>query len=210
MSESIELGPNLMDMPPEVLDLVVASMDPPSLDATRATCHALHALCEERRELRIRRWAANKYEYSLEQHLKRACTIGCASVAKHVLERLKGLVTYDHEPVVKTREWYRVQSFNRMVHDLLPEAVHLGHAGIVKLLIGFGSDPNRSLFISSLLHIACARGHVTVVRALLEAGVDAKATDLYGQSPMEIAQQCGHPDVARALAESKSTVKQSP
>lgn len=51
----------------------------------------------------------------------------------------------------------------------------------------------------SLLHWACDRGHLEVVKLLLDRGADSDAKDAEGQTPLHYAASCGHQQVAELL-----------
>ncbi|KAK8783496.1 hypothetical protein V5799_010140 [Amblyomma americanum] len=51
----------------------------------------------------------------------------------------------------------------------------------------------------SLLHWACDRGHLEVVKLLLDRGADPEAKDAEGQTPLHYAASCGHQQVAELL-----------
>ena len=54
---------------------------------------------------------------------------------------------------------------------------------------------------STALHLASAKGHVEVVRALLDKGADAAAVDKRGSTPLHLASNGGHAGVVRVLLE---------
>ncbi|WCR53196.1 MAG: Actin-binding protein [Wolbachia endosymbiont of Ctenocephalides orientis wCori] len=44
------------------------------------------------------------------------------------------------------------------------------------------------------LHLAALRGHLDVVKSLIEKGADAKAEDKHGHTPIHLAAENGHLD----------------
>ena len=49
------------------------------------------------------------------------------------------------------------------------------------------------------LHYASSRGHTSIVKSLLDAGVDVNRQDQYGRSPIQLAAMCGHVATVRAI-----------
>ena len=75
---------------------------------------------------------------------------------------------------------------------------------IVKfLVVKHGQDVNSRGFDhqSTALHLASRRGHVKVVRALLDNGADGESRDKRKSTPLHLASNYGHAGVVRALLE---------
>ena len=77
-----------------------------------------------------------------------------------------------------------------------------GHADVVKVLLGFGSDPNRAqCWKSTPLHYAAINGHKKVVEVLLDSGANPNLADTIGYTPLLDAAFGDHTDVAQVLLE---------
>jgi len=90
-------------------------------------------------------------------------------------------------------------------HRALALAALLGHADVVGVLLDAGEDPSRfnpqNLHAHGTpLHHAACRGHLAVVRLLVERGarLDVKDT-LWESTPLGWAEYCGKPEVAEYL-----------
>jgi hypothetical protein len=70
-------------------------------------------------------------------------------------------------------------------------------AAIAGALIRSGADPNTQM--RPLLHLACSRNNLGVVRALLDAGSKTDALDAYRVTPLELAERLGFPEIAAEL-----------
>jgi len=91
----------------------------------------------------------------------------------------------------------------------LQEATHNGHSPIVDLLVKQGADLDAGSeeMRSTILHLACNKGHVSVLWALLEAraAID-KANPADGSSPLLSAAglESGHLDIVTALLHARA------
>jgi ankyrin repeat protein len=72
-----------------------------------------------------------------------------------------------------------------------------GKLAAVQLLIRAGVDPNRASRMGQPLAIAAHFGHLDVVQQLLNAGADVNGSG--SETPLKIALDAGHPDVAALL-----------
>ncbi|CAK8691627.1 unnamed protein product [Clavelina lepadiformis] len=77
-------------------------------------------------------------------------------------------------------DWCREGSLKK-VAALLPDETPL-------------DDENRTL-----LHWACDRGHIEIVRHLIELGHDVNCQDYDKSTPLHYASSCDHPDIIRLL-----------
>ena len=81
-----------------------------------------------------------------------------------------------HEEVVRVllEAGANVEDHNENGHTPLMEAASAGHCGVAKILLEFGAGINThsNEFKESALTLACYKGHLEMVRFLLEAGAD--------------------------------------
>ena len=63
----------------------------------------------------------------------------------------------------------------------------------MKCLLAQGANPNHPQFYA--LHSACRKGHLEIVKALVEAGADTERRDDDGRSPVHWAASYGHKEV---------------
>ncbi len=81
-------------------------------------------------------------------------------------------------------------------------AASSGHAGVARVLLGYGADLRaRDRHGSTPLHLASSAGHVEVARVLYEYGADVTAQDYERRNPLHGALFEGHVEVARVLLE---------
>ncbi|XP_047176769.1 potassium channel SKOR-like [Vigna umbellata] len=79
-------------------------------------------------------------------------------------------------------------------------AAHDGHLDLVKRLIGFGADPNKTDYDGRTpLHISASKGYVDISSYLVEEGVCIDTADKFGTTPLLEALKNGHEDVASVL-----------
>ena len=57
------------------------------------------------------------------------------------------------------------------------------------------------VYSSGALHCAAAEGNIDVTKFLVEHGANVKATNKKGKTPLDIASERGHEDVAQYLKE---------
>ncbi|XP_067003505.2 ankyrin repeat domain-containing protein 17 isoform X3 [Anabrus simplex] len=115
-----------------------------------------------------------------------------------------------HEEVVHTllESGANVEDHNENGHTPLMEAASAGHVGVAKILLehGAGINTHSNEFKESALTLACYKGHLDMVRFLLEAGADQEhKTDEMHTALME-ASMDGHVEVARLLLDSGAQV----
>jgi len=115
-----------------------------------------------------------------------------------------------HEEVVRVllEAGANVEDHNENGHTPLMEAASAGHCAVAKILLEFGAGINThsNEFKESALTLACYKGHLEMVRFLLEAGADQEhKTDEMHTALME-ASMDGHVEVARLLLDSGAQV----
>ncbi|XP_060527199.1 ankyrin repeat domain-containing protein 17-like isoform X2 [Cylas formicarius] len=115
-----------------------------------------------------------------------------------------------HTDVVKflLENGANVEDHNENGHTPLMEAASAGHVGLAKILLmhGAGINTHSNEFKESALTLACYKGHLDMVRFLLEAGADQEhKTDEMHTALME-ASMDGHVEVARLLLDSGAQV----
>ncbi|XP_022247672.1 ankyrin repeat domain-containing protein 17-like isoform X2 [Limulus polyphemus] len=115
-----------------------------------------------------------------------------------------------HEEVVRVllESGANVEDHNENGHTPLMEAASAGHVGVAKILVEHGASINThsNEFKESALTLACYKGHLEMVRFLLEAGADQEhKTDEMHTALME-ASMDGHVEVAKLLLDSGAQV----
>ncbi|XP_066594349.1 ankyrin repeat and KH domain-containing protein 1 isoform X2 [Prorops nasuta] len=115
-----------------------------------------------------------------------------------------------HENVVRVllKAGANVEDHNENGHTPLMEAASAGHVPVAKILLEYGAGINThsNEFKESALTLACYKGHLEMVRFLLEAGADQEhKTDEMHTALME-ASMDGHVEVARLLLDSGAQV----
>lgn len=108
-----------------------------------------------------------------------------------------------HEEIVKIllEQGANIEDHNENGHTPLMEAASSGHVNIAKILLdkGAGINTHSNEFKESALTLACYKGHLEMVKFLLEAGADHEhKTDEMHTALME-ASMDGHVEVARLL-----------
>ena len=101
-----------------------------------------------------------------------------------------------------------VEDHNENGHTPLMEAASAGHCSVARILLEFGAGINThsNEFKESALTLACYKGHLEMVRFLLEAGADQEhKTDEMHTALME-ASMDGHVEVVRLLLDSGAQV----
>uniref|UniRef100_A0A0A9WC50 Ankyrin repeat and KH domain-containing protein 1 n=1 Tax=Lygus hesperus TaxID=30085 RepID=A0A0A9WC50_LYGHE len=101
-----------------------------------------------------------------------------------------------------------VEDHNENGHTPLMEAASAGHVPVAEILLarGAGINTHSNEFKESALTLACYKGHLDMVRFLLEAGADQEhKTDEMHTALME-ASMDGHVEVARLLLDSGAQV----
>ncbi|XP_076823769.1 ankyrin repeat domain-containing protein 17-like isoform X2 [Clavelina lepadiformis] len=115
-----------------------------------------------------------------------------------------------YEDVVRilVDEGAELECHNENGHTPLMEAASGGHVGVASLLLdhGAGINTHSNEFKESALTLACYKGHLQMVRFLLQAGADQEhKTDEMHTALME-ASMDGHVEVARLLLDSGAQV----
>jgi ankyrin repeat protein len=110
-------------------------------------------------------------------------------------------------------------SLEKLSHGSTPLriAVHRSDLEFVQLLLSNGANPNAESFsvlsrlatkqgrrtlpayYSTVLHEAVEKGSLPIVEALLEAGADPLRTDHEGKTPLDLAVEKRHMDIAEVL-----------
>ena len=80
-------------------------------------------------------------------------------------------------------------------------ASHFGTASIVKLLIEHGADVDALGTEQGIaaLHVAAENGDAQIVRLLLDAGATIPIKNAFGYTPVQLAQNADHPDIAQMI-----------
>ena len=170
----------LLDFPDHLLNLIVEKLDWTTLRTTRTTCRSLCALCEHHHECGMQERATKKHDWELDHELKLACKTNADKVAKIIITTIQSRLQ-------------KVDSFPCILNQLLWDTVHRrGEVTIVDVLvIGLGTKElmRKRDFITSLLHMAAAKGLDAIFARLVDAGMDENALDIYGQTPADVVQK---------------------
>ncbi|KAJ8408895.1 hypothetical protein AAFF_G00247130 [Aldrovandia affinis] len=109
---------------------------------------------------------------------------------------------------VLLKEGANIEDHNENGHTPLMEAASAGHVEVARVLLDYGAGINThsNEFKESALTLACYKGHLDMVRFLLEAGADQEhKTDEMHTALMEACMD-GHVEVARLLLDSGAQV----
>ncbi|XP_030783563.1 ankyrin repeat and KH domain-containing protein 1 isoform X14 [Rhinopithecus roxellana] len=109
---------------------------------------------------------------------------------------------------VLLNEGANIEDHNENGHTPLMEAASAGHVEVARILLdhGAGINTHSNEFKESALTLACYKGHLDMVRFLLEAGADQEhKTDEMHTALMEACMD-GHVEVARLLLDSGAQV----
>ncbi|XP_037657066.1 ankyrin repeat and KH domain-containing protein 1 isoform X10 [Choloepus didactylus] len=109
---------------------------------------------------------------------------------------------------VLLNEGANIEDHNENGHTPLMEAASAGHVEVARVLLDHGAGINNhsNEFKESALTLACYKGHLDMVRFLLEAGADQEhKTDEMHTALMEACMD-GHVEVARLLLDSGAQV----
>jgi ankyrin repeat protein len=115
-----------------------------------------------------------------------------------------------HEDVV----WFlidRCTHFSSVLHvksNVMIEGAKAGQVGIVRMLLDHGIDANVTYYGdgASALQLSSSRGHLQVVRVLLENGAEARLSGQSATNPLVQASRNGHLDVMKLLLQFGSSV----
>lgn len=101
-----------------------------------------------------------------------------------------------------------VEDHNANGHTPLMEAASAGHVAVAKILVENGASINSHSdeFKESALTLACYKGHLDMVRFLLEAGADQEHKTEEMHTALMEASMDGHVEVARLLLDSGAQV----
>lgn len=82
---------------------------------------------------------------------------------------------------------------------VLYHAAIRGHVGVAELLLTFGADVNQGEGGNTALHGAARFGRAEMARWLLDRGAHGNALDYEKKTPLRVAVEAGHADVADLL-----------
>ncbi|KAI1285660.1 Ankyrin repeat and KH domain-containing protein 1 [Halotydeus destructor] len=101
-----------------------------------------------------------------------------------------------------------VEDHNENGHTPLMEAASAGHVAVARILVQHGASINThsNEFKESALTLACYKGHLEMVRFLLEAGADQEHKTEEMHTALMEASMDGHVEVARLLLDSGAQV----
>lgn len=118
--------------------------------------------------------------------------------------------TASHEAVVRLllEHGANVSDCNENGHTPLMEAASAGNVSIARILVEHGASINThsNEFKESALTLACYKGHLEMVRFLLEAGADQEHKTEEMHTALMEASMDGHVEVARLLLDSGAQV----
>jgi ankyrin repeat protein len=102
-----------------------------------------------------------------------------------------------------------VQDLNEQGFSPLHYAAMRGDCLAAVKLLGSGADVNveQGTYRGTPLQYAAARGHVDVVKLLVQYDAKVDAVDTHGRTPLMWAAQHGHYDVVAALLDAGANVK---
>ena len=92
-----------------------------------------------------------------------------------------------------------MEEAEQRLNDALIRAVRAGDQSAVEQALRDGASPNASWQSCSALWSAAYRGYAAVVRRLAELGASTETPRKDGTTPVSIAAQKGHEEVARLL-----------
>ena len=90
------------------------------------------------------------------------------------------------------------------LHEAI-EAIRLGHKDMVMILLERGAEVNRQTKTQKYtpLHYAVMSGSKGVAQILLEKGANPNKTNVYGITPISLANEYGYTDIAETIANHK-------
>jgi len=99
---------------------------------------------------------------------------------------------------------------SRSTEDKFLWNVREGNTIIVRTLIERRSITNINVAdstASTALMIACSRGHIEIVKILLEHGASTVPTNIYGKSALDLAQEKQHSRIVELLNQTDGRLK---
>lgn len=142
-----------------------------------------------------------------ETPLGAAAHMGNAAIVSFLLERgverdLFASIVLGEEDLVREfldEQPERVHGVGAHGIPVLYHAVAAGQPGIARLLLARGADVNAGAGGNTALHAAAHFNRPEMARWLIEAGADVRAKDYNGHTPLDVARERGHAEVAEVL-----------
>ena len=100
-------------------------------------------------------------------------------------------------------------TWKRTLSSAVWEATLGRHTSAVSLLLAHGASANARYTDENLktaLHLSAHQGHLDIVQALLKAGADVDAKDVYSSTSLTLSAHQGHFDVVQALLKAGADV----
>ena len=143
-----------------------------------------------------------------------SCRDGPQSPMVLAMEKLEGARLQSVVELLLERQAYRgnILGTDTNGNTALHYASRMGHTQTVETILnllfrqhnGGGGDAARAVDVrnahqSTPLHLCARNGHALTVHALLDAGADNEAVDMFGQRPIDLARKHGHGEIEQFL-----------